>query len=64
MSGGWGAFKKTENTSFTFSMTNVTILSICRTHAQNEYHKVFEMKRTFILTILVLSLFEKNNVLL
>ena len=39
-------------------MTNVTILSIFRTHAQKEYHKVLEMKGTYILNILALLLFE------
>ena len=39
-------------------MTNVTILSIFRTHAQNEYRKVLEMKGTYILNILALLFFE------
>ena len=39
-------------------MTNVTILSIFRTHAQKEYRKVLEMKGTYILNILALLLFE------
>ena len=39
-------------------MTNVKILSIFRTHAQKEYHKIFEMKGTYILNILALLLFE------
>ena len=39
-------------------MTDVTILSIFRTHAQKEYHKVLEMKGTYILNILALLLFE------
>ena len=39
-------------------MTNVTILSKFRTHAQNEYRKVLEMKGTYILNILALLLFE------
>ena len=39
-------------------MTNVTILSIFRTHAQKEYRKVLEMKGTHILKIFALSLFE------
>ena len=37
-------------------MTNVTILSVFRTHAQNEYRKVLEMKGTYILNILALLL--------
>ena len=39
-------------------MTNVTILSIFRTHAQKEYRKVLEMKGTFFRNILALLLFE------
>ena len=39
-------------------MTDVTILSIFRTHVQKEYHKVLEMKGTYILNILALLLFE------
>ena len=39
-------------------MTNVTILSIFRTHAQKGYRKVLEMKSTNIPNILALSLFE------
>ena len=39
-------------------MTNVTILSIFRTHAQKENRKVLEMKNTSILNILALLLFE------
>ena len=39
-------------------MTNVTILSVFRTHAQKEYRKVLEMKDTLILNILALLLFE------
>ena len=31
---------KLKDTSFIFSMTNVTILRIFRTHAQKEHHKV------------------------
>ena len=39
-------------------MTNVTILSIFRTHAQKEYRKALEMKGNYILNILALSHFE------
>ena len=39
-------------------MTNVTILSIFRTHAQKEYRKVLEMKGTHIQNVLALLLFE------
>ena len=57
--GGGGASKnKLKDASFIFSMTNVTILSIFRTHAQKEYRKVLEMKGTYILNILALLLFE------
>ena len=42
-------------------MTNVLILSIFRTHAQNVYHKVFEMKSTSILNCLALLLFENKQ---
>ena len=57
--GGGGASKnKLKDASFIFSMTNVTILSIFRTHAQKKYRKVLEMKGTYILNILALLLFE------
>ena len=39
-------------------MTNITILSIFRTHAQKDYRKVLEMKGTYIRNILALLLFE------
>ena len=39
-------------------MTNVTILSLLRMHAQKEYRKFFGMKGTYILNILELLLFE------
>ena len=39
-------------------MTNVTILSIFRTHAQKEYRIVLKIKGTYILNILALLLFE------
>ena len=56
---GEGASKnKLKDASFIFSMTNVTILRIFRTHAQKEYRKVLEMKGTYILNILALLLFE------
>ena len=38
-------------------MTNVTILSIFRTHVQKEYRKFLEMKDTYILDILEVLLF-------
>ena len=39
-------------------MTNVTILSIFRTHVQKEYRKVLKMKDAYILNIFSLLLFE------
>ena len=51
---GGGSKNKLKDTSFIFPMTNVTILSVFRTHAQKEYGKVFEMKRTYILNNLAL----------
>ena len=38
--GGKASENKLKDISFIFSMTNVTILSIFRTHAQKEYRKV------------------------
>ena len=49
---------KLKDASFIFSMTNVKILSIFRTHAQKEYRNFLEMKGTYILNILELLLFE------
>ena len=45
-------------TSFTFPVTNVTILSIFRTHVQEGYCKVLEMNSTSIWYSLALLLFE------
>ena len=56
--GGKASKNKLKDASFIFSMTNVPILSIFCTHAQNEYHKVLEMNGTYILNILALLLFE------
>ena len=57
--GGGGHLKhKLKDTSFIFSMTNIIILSIFRTHAQKEYCKVLETKGIYILNNLVLLLFE------
>ena len=39
-------------------MTNVTVLSVFRTHAQMEYRKVWEKKSTSILNILARLLLE------
>ena len=46
------AFKnRLKDTSFIFLMTNVTLLGLFRTHAQEEYGKVWEMKSIPILNI-------------
>ena len=50
--------EKLKDTSFTFPVTNVTLLSIFRTHAQEEYCKVLEMDSTSVLYSLALLLFE------
>ena len=55
---GEASKNKLKDASFIFSMTNVTILSIFRMHAQNKYRKVLEMNGTYILNILALLLFE------
>ena len=57
LGGGEASKNKLKDASFIFSITNVTILSIFRTHAQKEYRKVLEMKGTYILNILALLLF-------
>ena len=56
--GGEASKNKLKDASLIFSMTNVTILRIFRTHAQKEYHKVLEMKGNYILNIFALLLFE------
>ena len=56
--GGKASKNKLKDTSFIFSMTNVTILSIFRTHAQKEYCKFLETKGIYILNYLVLLIFE------
>ena len=56
--GGEASKNKLKDTSFIFSMTKITILSIFRTHAQKEYCKVLETKGIYILDHLVLLLFE------
>ena len=55
---GEASKNKLKDTSFIFSMTYITILSIFRTHAQKEYCKVLETKGIYILNNLVLLLFE------
>ena len=42
-------------------MTNATVLSVFRTHAQKEYRKVLEMKSIFILNILALLLLKTSS---
>ena len=56
--GGKASKNKLKDASFMFSMTNFTILSIFRTHAQKEYRKVLEMKGTYILIFLAFLFFE------
>ena len=56
--GGKASKNKLRDTSFTFPVTNVTILSIFRTHAQEGYRKVLEMNSTSIPYSLALLLFE------
>ena len=56
--GGEASKNKLKDTSFTFPVTNVTILSIFRTHAQEGYCKVLEMNNTSILYSLALLFFE------
>ena len=60
--GGGGGRQASKNklkyTSFTFQVTNVTILSIFRSHAKEGYCKVLEMNSTSILYSLALLLFE------
>ena len=56
--GGEASKNKLKDTSFTFPVTNVTLLSIFRTHAQEGYCKVLEMNSTSILYSLALLLFE------
>ena len=61
LGGGGGEesiLNKLKDTSFIFSMTKITILSIFRTHARKEYCKVLETKGIYILNHLVLLLFE------
>ena len=56
--GGKASKNKLKDTSFTFPVTNVTILSIFRTHAQEGYCKSLEMNSTSILYSLALLPFE------
>ena len=55
---GKASKNKLKDTSFIFPMTNVTILYVFRTHAQKEYGKVWEIKSTqFLIILLSLLLF-------
>ena len=57
--GGGGASKnKLKDTSFTFPVKSVIILSLFRTHAQEGYCKLLEMNSTSIRYSLALLLFE------
>ena len=56
--GGKASKNNLKDTSFTFPVTNVTILSIFLTHAQEGYCKVFEMNSTSIVYSFALLLFE------
>ena len=58
LGGGKASKNKLKDASFVFSMENVTILGIFRTHAQKEYRKVSKRKGTYILNILAHLLFE------
>ena len=60
--GGKASKNKLKDTSFTFPVTNVTILSIFRTHAQEGYCKSLEMNSTSILYSLALLPFENSGV--
>ena len=60
--GGGGGGRETskiklKDANFIFSMTNVTILSIFRMHALNEYCNVQKIKGTYIHNVLALLLF-------
>ena len=56
--GGEASKNKLKDTSFIFSMTNITILSIFPTHAQKKYCKSLETKGIYILNNLLFLLFE------
>ena len=58
LGGGKASKNKLKDTSFTFPVTNVIILSIFHTHAQEGYCKVLEMNSTSTLYSLALLLFE------
>ena len=49
--GGKASKNKLKNTNFIFPMTKVTVLSVFRTNAQEEYRYVLEMKNASILNI-------------
>ena len=50
--GGKASQNKLKDTSFIFSMTNITLLSMFRTHAQKKYCKVFWKRRAFTSSII------------
>ena len=56
--GGGASKNKLKDTSFIFSMTNITILRKFRTHAQKEYCNVLGTKGIYILNTLVPLLVE------
>ena len=56
--GGEASKNKLKGTSFIFSMTNITILRLFRTHALKENCKILETMGIYILNNLVLLLFE------
>ena len=56
--GGEASNNKLKDTNSTFPVTNVTILSIFRTHVHEGYCIVLEMNSTSILYSLALLLFE------
>ena len=60
LGGGEASKNKLKDTSFIFSMTNITILSTFRTHAQKEYCNFLETKVVNILNNLVLFYFLKT----
>ena len=59
--GGKASENKLKDTSFIIPMTNVLILSIFRTHAQNVYHIFGGMKGTSTLTSLAPLRFENKH---
>ena len=56
---GEASKNKLKDTSFIFSMTNITILSTFHMHAQKEYCKVLETKGIYILN----NIYSNNKVM-